>query len=554
MANPAPEFPQTLPEILRQAAETCGRRGLIFVDEDERRFTWAEIQEQAERIAAGFQDVGGRPGDRVAIVCQGLRPLVTSFFGAVLAGIHPSILPTPISRRRLKGYLGHIGAIVRVAQPSYVVVDEEVEEVGEPLLAEAGLDGKARVLRQDHLLAASARFAPHEPAADEIAVIQFTSGSTSSPRGVVLPHSCIAANVRAIVEHLEVEPHDVGGGWLPMYHDMGLIGNLLGATARSIDLVLTTPFNFLRRPRRWLDVMERHNVSITAGPNVSYRHLLERGELLGRDLSAWRVAIIGAEPIDAELLAAFTEAFGKVGFPRSGFMPAYGLAEVGLMVTGVRATEEYETIDVDRAALEGEGIARPAPAGGAAKRIVSCGVPVRETSVRIVGEGDEPVADGNVGEISISGSSVMRGYFNDPEATAETLRDGWLMTGDLGYIQDGNLFVTGRKKELIIVGGKNYYPQDIERAVHRLELVRPGSVVAFGTRNGREEGIVIVAAPRNPQDGESVVSRVRGVISETLNLPVLDVVLMESGRIPRTTSGKLCRGRCRDLYEEGSLA
>jgi acyl-CoA synthetase (AMP-forming)/AMP-acid ligase II len=553
VVKPAPEFPQTLPEILRRAAETCGRRGLIFVDEDEQRFTWAEIQEQAERVAAAFQDAGGSPGDRVAIVCQGLRPLVTSFFGAVLAGMHPSILPTPISRRRLKGYLGHIGAIVRVAQPSFVIVDEEVEEVGQPLLAEAGLEGQARVLRHDHLLQTAARFRAYSPRPDEIAVIQFTSGSTSSPRGVVLPHSCIAANVRAIVEHLEVEPHDVGGGWLPMYHDMGLIGNLLGATARSIDLVLTTPFNFLRRPRRWLDVMERHNVSITAGPNVSYRHLLERGELLGRDLSAWRVAIIGAEPIDSELLDAFTEAFGKVGFPRSGFMPAYGLAEVGLMVTGVRATEEYETFEVDRAALEGEGVARPAATKGAGTTIVSCGVPVRETTVRIVGEGDEPLEDGKVGEISISGSSVMRGYYNNPDATAETLRDGWLMTGDLGYLLDGELFVTGRKKELIIVGGRNYYPQDIERAVHGLELVRPGSVVAFGTLNGRQEGIVVVAAPRNPQDSEAIIDRVRGVVSETLNLPVLDVVLLESGRIPRTTSGKLCRGRCRDLYEEGKL-
>jgi len=549
----APEFPQTLPDILRQAAETCGRRGLIFVDEDERRFTWAEVEEQGQRIAAGLQDMGGKPGDRLAIVCQGLRPLVTTFFGAVLAGLHPSILPTPISRRRLKGYLGHIGAIVRVAQPSFVVVDEEIAEVGEPLLKEAGMEGKARVVRHDLLLGSQARFAPHRPDPDDIGVIQFTSGSTSSPRGVVLPQRCIAANVRAIVEHLEVEPHDVGGGWLPMYHDMGLIGNLLGATARSIDLVLTTPFNFLRRPRRWLDVMERHNVSITAGPNVSYRHLLERGELLGRDLSAWRVAIIGAEPIDPELLDAFTTAFGKVGFPRSGFMPAYGLAEVGLMVTGVRATEEYATVQVDRAALEAERVARPVGAGKTAT-IVSCGVPVRETELRIVDDAGEELADGHIGEITIRGSSVMRGYFNNPEATAETLREGWLMTGDLGYLQDGELYVTGRKKELIIVSGRNYYPQDIERAVHSLEIVRPGSVVAFGTVNGREEGVVVVAAPRNPQDVEGVSDSVRSVIAENLNLPVLDVVLLESGRIPRTTSGKLCRGRCRDLYEEGKLA
>ena len=548
------EFPQTLPDILARASETCGNRGLIFVDEDEQRFTWEEIEAQAQRVAAGFQARDGEPGDRVTIVCQGLRPLVTSFFGAVLAGLHPSILPTPISRHRLQGYLQHVVSIVRVAEPKFVVVDEEVELVGKPLVKEANLENKALVIRHDELIDSSGRFDLHEAAPDEIAVIQFTSGSTSSPRGVVLPHRCVAANVQAIVERLEVAPHDVGGGWLPMYHDMGLIGNLLGAAARSIDLVLTTPFNFLRRPRRWLDVMERHNVSITAGPNVSYRHLLERGDIPGRDLGKWRVAIIGAEPVDPELLTAFTEAFEPAGFPKTGFMPAYGLAEVGLMATGVRAQEEYEIVEVDREALEGEGVARPVNEASNCARIVSCGAPVRETSVRIVDDHGELVPDSCIGEISIAGSSVMREYFNDPVATADTLHGEWLMTGDLGYMKDQQLFVTGRKKELIIFGGRNYYPQDIERVVHGLELVRPGSVVAFGTKNGHDEGIVILAAPRDPQNSESIGARVRAVVSESLNLPVLDVVLLESGRIPRTTSGKLCRGRCRDLYEGGELA
>ena len=548
------EFPQTLPDILARASETCGNRGLIFVDEDEQRFTWEEIEAQAQRVAAGFQARDGEPGDRVTIVCQGLRPLVTSFFGAVLAGLHPSILPTPISRHRLQGYLQHVVSIVRVAEPKFVVVDEEVELVGKPLVKEANLENKALVIRHDELIDSSGRFDLHEAAPDEIAVIQFTSGSTSSPRGVVLPHRCVAANVQAIVERLEVAPHDVGGGWLPMYHDMGLIGNLLGAAARSIDLVLTTPFNFLRRPRRWLDVMERHNVSITAGPNVSYRHLLERGDIPGRDLGKWRVAIIGAEPVDPELLTAFTEAFGPAGFPKTGFMPAYGLAEVGLMATGVRAQEEYEIVEVDRLALEGEGVARPVNEASNCARIVSCGAPVRETSVRIVDDHGELVPDSCIGEISIAGSSVMREYFNDPVATADTFHGEWLMTGDLGYMKDQQLFVTGRKKELIIFGGRNYYPQDIERVVHGLELVRSGSVVAFGTKNGHDEGIVIVAAPRDPQNSESIGVRVRAVVSESLNLPVLDVVLLESGRIPRTTSGKLCRGRCRDRYEGGELA
>lgn len=547
-------FPRTLIGLLRQAAETARGRGLIFVDEDELRVPWDEVEEQALQVTASLQQRGGQPGDRLAIVCQGLRPLVTGFFGAALAGIHPTILPTPISRRRLQGFVEHNAGIIRVARPHFLLVDEPVADVGEPLLDEAGLTERTGILRHETLVRTDARAEPAETGPDDIAVIQFTSGSTTSPRGVVLSNRHVTANAQAIVEHLEVEPGDVGGGWLPLYHDMGLIGNLLGAAARSIDLVLTTPFNFLRRPKRWLETMERHRVSITAGPNVSYRHLLERGEPMGRDLGAWRTAIIGAEPIDPELLEAFRESFVPVGFADTGFLPAYGLAEVGLMVTGVPVGELYDVVELDREALERNELARPVTAGeDGAVRIVGCGYPVRGTSVRIVGDDGDPLPDREIGEITVASPSLMQGYYNDPQATAEALEGEWLYTGDLGYVDDGQLFVTGRKKEVVILQGRNYYPQDIERVVQGLEEVRPGSVVAFGTRDGRDEGLVIVAAPRSAARKEQIASGIRDAVARSLNLPVLDVVLVESGRIPRTTSGKLCRGRCRDLYEEGGL-
>lgn len=549
----AEEFPATLDVLLRRAARECQGRGIVFVDEDERRCTWAEIEEQAADLAAGLQVRGAAPGDRVALVCQGLRLLVTGFFASSLAGLHPTILPTPISRRRLEGFVRQTGSIVGAARPRFLLVDEPIAAVGEPLVRQAGLEGKAQVLRIEELPDGQA-LQPHRATPEEIAVIQFTSGSTTTPRGVVLLHRCVAANVRAIVEHLEVQDDDVGGGWLPLYHDMGLIGNLLGAAARSIDLVLTTPFNFLRRPRRWIDIMERYRVSITAGPNVSYRHLLERGEPTSQDLSAWRVAIVGAEPVDPELLDAFRASFVRFGFHENAFMPAYGLAEVGLMVTGVPAGRSYRTVRLDRRALEQEGRAVPTEPGAGSVRIVGVGHPVRETRVRIVGDDGEELPDGQVGEITVTGASVMWEYFNDPAATAEALRDGWLYTGDLGYMDDGELFVTGRKKELIIIQGRNYYPQDIERLVQGIEEIRPGSVVAFGSRNGNEEGIVVVAAPRDPRDADRIQRGIREEVATALNLPVLDVLLVESGRIPRTTSGKLCRGRCRELYEQGAFS
>ena len=551
--SPEEQFPDTVQGLLRRAAETHAGRGIVFVDEDERKFTWAEIESLARGLAAGLQTRGGVPGERVAVVCQGLRAQVTAFFGTIIAGLHPTILPTPISRRRLEGFVRHTSQIVRVAQPRFILVDEPVKEVGDPLLEEAGMRGRSEVVRFEELPAGEDLLEPYEPDPDSIAVIQFTSGSTSAPRGVVLTHRNVTANVRAIVEHLEVVADDVGGGWLPLYHDMGLIGNLLGATARSIGLVLTTPFNFLRRPRRWIEIMEQQRITITAGPNVSYRHLLERGEPGGKDLSAWRVAIIGAEPIDPELLDEFSDFFGNVGFPKSAFMPAYGLAEVGLIVTGIPATGVYDTIEVDRSILEEDGRVVPATESRTSVRIVGVGHTVRETAIRIVDEQGEERPEGHVGEIIISSTSLMQGYFNNEEASAAALRDGWLFTGDLGYIQDGELYVTGRKKELIIFQGRNYYPQDIERAIQSIEIVRPGSIVAFGTRRDKSEGVVIVAAPKDARNTEGIEAGVREVVADRLNLPVLDVILMESGRIPRTTSGKLCRGRCRDLYEEGNL-
>jgi len=551
--NSEEQFPKTVQGLLRRAAETHAGRGIVFVDEDERKYNWAEIESLSRGLAAGLQTRGGVPGERVAVVCQGLRAQVTAFFGTIIAGLHPTILPTPISRRRLEGFVRHTSQIVSVAQPRFILVDDPVKEVGDPLLEAAGMRGRADVVHFEELPADASLLESHEPDPDSIAVIQFTSGSTSAPRGVVLTHRNITANVRAIVEHLEVVADDVGGGWLPLYHDMGLIGNLLGATARSIGLVLTTPFNFLRRPRRWVEIMERQRITITAGPNVSYRHLLERGEPEGRDLSAWRVAIIGAEPIDPELLDEFSDFFGRVGFPKSAFMPAYGLAEVGLIVTGIPATGVYDSIEVDRSILEEDGRVVAATESRTSVRIVGVGHTVRETAVRIVDEQGEERPEGRVGEIIISSTSLMQGYFNNEEASAAALRDGWLYTGDLGYIQDGELYVTGRKKELIIFQGRNYYPRDIERAIQSIEIVRPGSIVAFGTRQDKSEGVVIVAAPKDARNTEGIEAGVREVVADRLNLPVLDVILMESGRIPRTTSGKLCRGRCRDLYEEGNL-
>ncbi len=562
--------PRTISDLLERAARLEPERGLIYVDGgEERRQNWPQLLDEAGEMAGRLRGTGLQSGDRIALLLGDLRGLVTAFFAAQMGGLQPSILPTPVGRRRLASYVRHASGVLRVARPRRVLVDEALARVDDELVAAADLEGGA-LLRADELqpacgAALSTPWSEGSPAGDDasnrVCLIQFTSGSTSAPRGVVLENRQVMANVRAIVDHLGVTPEDIGGGWLPLFHDMGLIGNLLSATAACMSLVMTTPFGFLRRPRRWLEIMERHRVSATAGPNASYRHLLRRGRPGGQRLDAWRIAIVGAEPIDPYLLESFSAAFEPLGMSPTAFTPAYGLAEVGLMVTGSEVDRRHTLLRCERDSFENAGLVSEATRHASGDlMLVGVGEPIGAMQVRILDCYGLPVPDGTIGEIVIAGDSVMSGYFDNERATAEVLRDGWLHSGDLGFFRNGELFVTGRAKELIIVDGRNIYPQDIEWVVEGLAEVRDGSAVAFGVDDGDREGIVVVASPANgngraaaPAGSDNgrrsgVAAAIREAVADGMGLPLLDVVLVERGRIPRTTSGKRCRAKCRTMY------
>jgi len=396
-----------------------------------------------------------------------------------------------------------------------------------------------------------------EPGPDDLALLQFTSGSTGSQKGVMLTHANLLANLRAIGHGIRPRPDDVAVSWLPLYHDMGLIGLMLGSLYFGVPLVATSPIDFLRRPVRWIRMLSKHRATLTAGPNFAYSLVARKareGDLEGVDLSRVRVALCGAEPIHPATIQIFTRRFERYGFRPEAFFPAYGLAENTLAVSFMPLGEPPRIERVDADLLEAEGRAERCHGEGKVREVVSVGLPLPTVEVAVVDEAGTPLPEGHRGEVVVRGPSVMAGYFRNPEATAETLRDGWLHTGDLGFFLDGHLYVSGRRKDLVIKAGRNYFAEDLEAAAAQVEGVRPGGVCAFSVDRadrGTEE-VILVAEVRDGGAG-GLEDAIRRRVSEATGCRPDRVVLVPARTLPKTSSGKIQRFRARAWYLDGSL-
>jgi fatty-acyl-CoA synthase len=545
---------RTLPEALTAAARTAA--GFCFVSGGTDRWrSYADILQGSMRVARSLREAGLRRGDLAALVLPDGERFLEALFGSSIAGITPaSLYPPPTTTGELSRYFDVTAAILRASGARAVVSTRALAPSFErvrPLCPDLSL-----VLCSEDL-DATALEPEVWPALDDIAFVQFTSGSASMPKGVALTHANLAANIEAFggPSAVAITPHDIGVSWLPLNHDMGLVGMALGALYAGRPCVLLPPHAFVKRPAEWLRAITRHRGTVSFAPAFAYDLCVRRVKDLDElDLSSWRVAGCGAEPIHPGTLAAFAEKFARAGFRETSFLPCYGLAEhvVAATIGPPGRRPRSECIAADEFVASRIAVAH-AGGPGTSLSLVSCGSALPGHRLRVAAEDGGPLPERHVGQILLAGPSVMHSYYKERALTAETIRDGWLHTGDLGFLSEGELFVCGRAKDLIIVHGRKYHPQDLERAVDRLGGVRRGRVVAFGVSCGAAEHVVIVVEPTGTVPAEVLTDAIRREIGDLFGLYVDDVALVASGTVGRTTSGKVQRAATRTRYERGEL-
>ena len=536
---------------LERAAATNRTIRVIEHADSSLDISYTTLRDEALAIGGGLAARGIAPGARVALVFPEVADFIRGFFGIAAAGLVPVPLFPPAQAGDLATFTKQSQHILDASHAAAVITSGDVA----PLLDVRGLAAPPAVIAIDVLHEGPALQTGVPVAMDAPALLQFTSGSTAAPKGVVLSHTAIEANSLAIHYGLDLRPDDVGVSWLPLYHDMGLIGMLVAGVYGCVNLVMMSPVQFLKRPSVWLDAISRYRGTISFAPNFAYELCLRRvktSQVEALDLSSWRVAGCGAEPVRAETLRAFAEHFAPSGFKPSAFLPSYGLAEHSLAVTFAKGGLKVDVVDAG--ILNRESRAIPVVNGSPSVKIVNCGQPFPGHEVRIVDDQGQALPDRHVGRIVARGPSVMNGYFENPEATAQALDGGWLHTGDLGYMAAGCLHVCGRTKDLIIRQGKKYHPPDLESSIASMQGVRPSAVVVFGiTKTAEADQVIAVLEARASSTSDDISEHVRRRVRETSGLEIDHVVVTPPGTIPRTTSGKVRRAETRARFTAGTL-
>jgi acyl-CoA synthetase (AMP-forming)/AMP-acid ligase II len=538
LADPAREFPVGL------AVRLCHHAS------EPQDLTLGDLWQAAGGVAAALLAAGVARGERVILVLPTSREFIAAFFGSLLAGCLPVPAAPPASLRDpalslqlelLRSLAADCGGAACISLPRMLHV------LRGSLLA---VNPRMALLAADSIAPAPAAFEASPADPDGTAFLQYTSGSTSRPKGVELSHRNVIANASGISERI-VAPGLIGFSWLPLYHDMGLIGMLLTALYAHVPVVLMPPQAFVKDPSLWLRGISDFRATVAFNYCVKN---LELADLAGVRLDSLRVALNGAEPIDEMAIARFEAKFRPLGLREGVVLPVYGLAESTLAVTfaqpGALVVDE---VDADR--LEREAVAAPAVSGARRRRFISVGCPIPGQRVRIADSRGRTPPERGVGEILVRGEAVMKGYYRRPADTAAVLQDGWLRTGDLGYLAGGQLYVTGRSKDLLIRHGRNYFPQDIEHQVMQIEGIRKGRVVVFGVE--REAEVVVVAAESRQRDAASrglLERAVRERVHQVFLFGPDEVLLLSPNTIPLTTSGKVRRQECKRLYLSGALA
>ena len=549
----------TLAQAVEGVARHFNDRGYTFQDMSgaERPYAFPQLEEATRHRAYALQSLGLRRGDRIGLVLTEPEDFILTFLGAVRVGIVPIPLYPPVALGDLDGYMERMARILASAEARALVVNESFKHLLWALVER--VDSLATLTYVEDLRGVVGEPSAVRVSREDICFLQYTSGSTSDPKGVIVSHGSLEANVAGIMGEagLGMDPErDRAVSWLPLYHDMGLIGFVLAPLYYGIPVWYIPTLRFLKHPNTWLDTVDRVRGSITFAPPFALPLAARRArdaELARWDLSCLRQVGCGAEPISPEGVRAFVRTFAACGLPETAVVPAYGMAEATLAISLHPPGTAFVTRRVAAEVFEGQGVAQEAaPDAGRVLEHVACGRTFPGHEVVAMDEAGQPLAPGREGELCFRGPSVSPGYFGHPEATQATFRDGWLHTGDLGYILDGQVFVTGRLKDLIICNGRNYHPQSIEWPVAQIEGVRPGNVVAFSIPGETTEELVI-ALERKPDAPADLRDRVEACVRSSFGLNVRDLVLLQSGQLPKTSSGKLQRRKTRELYLSGKL-
>lgn len=545
-------------EILAQL-EDCTRLGARFVSVSEQAdfYPYCEIVRRARTSAAYLQRLGLKPGENVAIILPTGVDFFDAFLGTQLAGAVPTALYPPFRLGKLDEYFVRLRRMLTRIEARYLITEKRIRRlIGEGVV---GVKSLRHVIEASELTSVSGEPACPRGNPDSPAFFQFSSGSTSDPKAVVVSHRNLVGNLammqQVLVERDAYEVENGGVCWLPLYHDMGLVGCLYLGLYYPATMTYIGPDLFLSRPALWLRTLSRYKAAISPAPNFAYAYCVNKirdEELEGVDLSRWRIALNGAEPIDPEGVRSFTERFARWGLPPAAITPVYGLAEAGLGVTfsGVDDPPLVTEFDRDLLATEARGVRGPG------RKLVSVGSPLPGIAVEIRNADDTVLPEAAVGRIMIKGPSVTCGYLNDPDATTRSIRDGWLDTGDLGFFLEGQLYIVGRVKDLIIIRGRNFAPQEIEELLLAVPGLRPGCAVALGGFvEGQGEQLIILAErdTRHLRNPEEVIADVRSRVRVGLALRPHHVELLPAGTLPRTSSGKLRRAEALRQFVAGEL-
>ena len=582
------ERAETLVELIRyRGIHDANRAHLIITEEDEQgersqKLTFGELATAAQKCAEELARRGVPAGGRVALMLPTSRQFFVCYAGILLAGAVPVPIYPPFRADRIEEYAERQSAILNNAGVCLLLTFRRAEAVAK--LLKPRVKSLLDVVDAEKLLDAADNEPPPAPGAlpayisgsrvrkgGDLALLQYTSGSTGDPKGVTLTHANLLANMRAIAKALEMGPNDVGVSWLPLYHDMGLIGAWLTLLLYGVPLVVMSPLAFLTRPERWLQVVSKYKGTIAAAPNFAYELCVRKisdKAMEDVDLSSWRVALNGAEPVNPETLERFKNRFAKYGFCAEAMLPVYGLAEASLGVTFPPLYRGPKVDRVERKAFATQGRALPARAEDEnAIAFVSSGIALPGHEVVIADESGNAATERTEGFLWFRGPSATSGYYKNEEATAQLFAGGpasgegecpWVNSGDRAYQADGEIYITGRVKDIIIKGGRNLYPHEVEELASRVEGIRKGCVVAFGLRGEKTgtEKLVIVAECREEDRGKRavLVAAINDEVTRGLGLPPDRVELIPAGSIPKTSSGKLRRDETKQLYVAGTLS